>query len=74
MTEWQDIDTAPKDGTVILLYAKPDVYAAMWCERGDRGGKFPWVILELNQHMITNRLLPHAATHWMPLPDKPKDG
>lgn len=59
MTEWQDISTAPKDGTRILvvggMWDKPDIAAAdgeWWAMRRREG----W----------------HGCpTHWMPLPPPP---
>lgn len=41
MSEWQPIETAPKDGTFILVYACapiPRVALAAWQGRGQRAG------------------------------------
>lgn len=60
--QWQPIDTAPKDGTVIALYllAKPDSFvAAGWWDGAI------W------------RIAPSGywsnVTRWQPLPAKPSD-
>lgn len=60
MTEWQPIDTAPKDGSDVLLYAD-FCYTAFW-DGSFRG----WV------DNARGSLWPIPATHWMPLPEAPK--
>lgn len=68
---WQSIETAPKDGTWILLYddrflhsetsyliAKWHGPLKLWVGRSNSKGRFP---------------LWDAATHWMPLPKPPSD-
>ena len=74
MTEWQPIETAPKDGTAILvtcgeLFAvvEWDEHAASypsnegvgWRDAGDIG----WAGTQ-----------GHMPTHWMPLPQPPEQG
>lgn len=66
MSEWQDISTAPKDGTMMLVYYPPAggfterVHVAKWKSRGISlaGG--------------SNRPLMTQPTHWMPLPAAPR--
>lgn len=71
LTEWRDIATAPKDGTMILVgyddniakKARLDVtqrvYEARWDERQ---GSF----------VARNGFIMHCgATHWLPLPSAP---
>ena len=66
---WQPIETAPKDGTnVLLLNRAGNMACGMWMEsRGLgtgwflRGGSGP--DLFFNYH--------HGPTHWMPLPEAP---
>lgn len=65
--EWQPIETAPKDGTDILLCdvrAQNIIMVAGW--HYDDGG-FPW-------HTQDGQYNKDAFTHWMPLPAAPQSG
>ena len=70
MSEWQSIETAPKDGTLFLGYRDSDgcvreAYRVqrddceMWCFGGSSGAEniAPWL----------------KPTHWMPLPPPPEN-
>lgn len=69
--EWQPIETAPKDGTAILIW---DTYVhdlsmpvvGSWVENTDYGGEFEW------EHWKSGGVL-YNPTHWMPLPTPPKE-
>ena len=75
MTEWQPIETAPRDGTRILAFlpgtnpeddfhAPEDVMIVSWDEHCEHG--FGWLIdQEENLAAWCN------PTHWMPLPSAP---
>lgn len=68
MSEWQPIETAPKDGTTIDLWLQAGERIAdarwnrdawrFWCQ--DEFESMDWI-------KIVGR-----ATHWMPLPEPPK--
>jgi len=66
---WHPIETAPKDGTQILAYAR-DEYGinyygvAEWAEARD------WMPRSVAGWFWTYAIRP---THWMPLPDPPGD-
>jgi len=61
--EWQPIETAPKDGTTILVYlANGDVHTA-YGHFYNKGHDFEWA-----QYGGYETYLP---THWMPLPPPP---
>lgn len=68
--KWQPIETAPKDGTSILLYY-PDsgVIEGMWYER--YGGR--WSVVSIDQHGCgccyddSDR-----PTAWMAIPEPPE--
>ena len=59
--EWKPIETAPKDGTHVLVMTKDRIVQIAYC--GD--GEFWWRAFEHGQ------IYPQP-THWMPLPDPPK--
>jgi len=59
--KWQPIETAPKDGTVILVYDETiGVFSANWWEI-----KNAWFAESAT-------VMSKKATHWMPLPELPK--
>ena len=66
MSGWRPIETAPKDGTLILAYArrerKPHIRVTWWRTAKDGAGYIGWG--EFNE-----RYWP--PTHWQPLPDPP---
>ena len=57
-TEWHPIETAPRDGTKVLVYSKEVGYAIDWCH----------IILS----PLTGWL--RGVTHWCPLPPPPATG
>jgi len=63
--QWQPIETAPKDGTVILIaeFTRPvwSVVSAKWCKE--------WH--EPSWDTISKHCLYNNPTHWMPLPPPP---
>lgn len=61
MSEWQSIDTAPKDGTEVLLFQEGQRNVARW----------------LDSHVGPVWCTPDATalyrpTHWMRLPESPQ--
>jgi hypothetical protein len=71
MTEWQPIETAPKDGTNILVAnAEGWVGQVFWQNRWYNENHAGWMIANCDEEYgeyIT-------ATHWMPLPEPPHEG
>lgn len=59
--EWQPIETAPKDGTWIMVIAATAKEPRPWFVRMEEGD---WV----NQRNI---VVPQLFTHWQPLPPLP---
>ena len=66
MAEWQLIETAPRDGTVILGYADGEMATVEWCDLG----KY-WSLMVEGSYAEDGEWTP---THWMPLPDPPNEG
>jgi hypothetical protein len=62
MSKWKDIDTAPYDGTRILLYRREwgeNIAVGFWHtaeQQWELYGGTPWF----------------GPTHWMPLPKEPE--
>jgi len=74
---WQDISTAPRDGTVIYLAKGNAVAPGYWatCPQvvsvmADK--KYPWEILDPANGTNAWPDDAHGPTHWMPLPTAPK--
>jgi hypothetical protein len=66
MSEWQPIETAPKDGTAVLVSEGRFCYCVEWNE------EFDWWAVDDNK-LGPFRLRGSAPTHWMPLPAPPKE-
>ena len=60
MSEWQPIETAPKDSTYILGYDNGMQCTVYW----DSPGKY-WSLVVCGSHAEDDKWTP---THWMPLP------
>lgn len=56
--QWQPIETAPKDGTEVIILEDGSLYKAFWCNTSSR----------FNSNHIKGH---HRATHWTPLPPAP---
>ena len=59
MSEWQPIETAPKDGTEILVYRQNYLMQPIGVDKFNKYGQ--WTYSDSN----------HNPTHWMPLPKSP---
>ena len=67
-SQWRPIETAPKDGTVILAFRAlpcgPEMSSVAWKHKEHAFGNSGWHYPEWN-----------GPTHWMPLPSAPtKEG
>ena len=66
--KWQPVETAPKDGTRVLLFHHYPVIGGwrnLWYKQGGKD-MYAWVCTE--DHKQTALL---GVTHWMPIPDDP---
>lgn len=77
--EWQDISTAPRDGTPVLICRAGQKYPLMgqWqneIEVKDDGTVSGWLIHECEDYWYTWALYQEneMPAHWMPLPEPPK--
>jgi hypothetical protein len=68
--KWQPIDTAPKDGRVILILTeRGNVYSPCQWENGEISENGFWLWWQDEPAWLTEVVNP---THWMPLPDPPE--
>jgi len=65
MSDWQPIETAPKDGTVMLFSEALGVVSGMWWGKFD--GEGPWGDSDGRFSLRPDE----QPTHWMPLPSPP---
>jgi hypothetical protein len=63
MSEWQPIETAPKDGTDILVWMFGNSMAVVFY---DDNLDHPWHTMDGPAYHK------EAPTHWMPVPEPPK--
>lgn len=72
MREWMPIETAPKDGTPLLVYSpdsvEPNIFTAIWVDWADQRG---FVVDGEFIDLSTEMALDCTLTHWMPLPEPP---
>lgn len=76
---WQPIDTAPKDGTDVLLwrpgFGALDGWIVIGSYREDENlsewGKL-WLENDYNEFSTGYASTPIKATHWQPLPEPPE--
>lgn len=66
MSEWQPIETAPRDGTEILCCECVEIFIGFWSGNNVDGY---WDSYEEGAHYIDS----YSPTHWMPLPEPPKE-
>lgn len=80
MTTWHSMDTAPRDGTPILITCGRIVEMAYWSPN-IFGPHYPWVFAsdtscyEKEHDTWTtevNAFDAETVTHWMPLPSPPE--
>jgi hypothetical protein len=64
---WRTIDSAPRDGTDVILGGKGWTTVGWWCETGGHEGWY-----ETNTHWSDyyDGWI-NVPTHWQPLPDPP---
>lgn len=74
MSEWKPIESAPGDGSYILVANSHGAWIAKWhpvFQSGYRPSN-PWASLMLNHDHIDKPGRYDHPTHWMPLPPPPE--
>lgn len=68
--QWQPIDTAPRDGSYVLVSNGHGVWVARFKDVYQSGWKppMPWQSMMLNHDHIPSAKRSGSPTHWMPLP------
>jgi hypothetical protein len=87
MTEWQPIETAPKDGTLILLhrsdgsispFENDTIVVGKWIAGPWQDGSESKFVFGSHYYIDEDNCKTTfhiaTATHWMPLPPPPKKG
>lgn len=72
--DWNPIETAPRNGDVVLLTAGGKVYAAYWNLAPKAFGadkKYPWTLLDETNGLNGWEDGKYGPTHWAPLPTPP---
>lgn len=69
---WHPIETAPKDGTPVLVSnaERDGAWIAYYCPVYTSGYRpeNPWSSLMLNTRWHKNKWASYVPTHWMPIP------
>lgn len=76
MSDWREIETAPFDDTIIMIWRKGDLeaYAGWWL---GAGGKYEWAFVDETRGEGCESITPNSyfcdygPTHWRPLPAPP---
>jgi len=77
--EWQPIETAPKDGTKILVFCKPDeIFTATWgkwtdAHFNDWKATECWCVYDCEDAFYSHLLSGDRVKYWHPLPEPPKE-
>jgi len=75
---WQPIETAPRDGTIILLADRGYVLVGYWglakgVSPAGSNKRFPWVTLDETNGVNSMMDGEFGPDHWMPRPKPPAD-
>lgn len=73
--QWQTIDSAPKDGATILGWSEymDEPCTVRWRNNEWESSWDGWEVVEYMSDFGTEYRDPGPVTHWMPLPEPPKD-
>ncbi len=65
VSEWQDISTAPRDGTKLLIWERGRIFAAWWED------EYVWAKGWIDDYNRSDTYT-FEPSHWMPLPSPPE--
>ena len=68
MSNWQPIETAPRDGTEVDIWVREYLGWGKVSDKGHRITNVRW--MECNKRW-DNNLATDIPTHWMPIPEGP---
>jgi len=71
MGEWRNIDTAPKDGSEVILGARGTVWSGYWENQPNHWDETGWYEEDARQGHYYHRH-PGQPSHWQPFPDPPE--
>ena len=69
MSEWQPIETAPRDGTPVLLHMRDGFVVGQWVRHRAHINCWAWMVLPWPE---CDFLFAVDPAHWMPLPEPPE--
>lgn len=77
MSDWQPIETAPKDGTRVLLYRESRfewtrIIVGQWDTERFANKPRPYWTHDLERLTGKTEARATTVTHWQPLPEPPK--
>jgi hypothetical protein len=76
MSDWQPIETAPKDGTVLLLWGEftdaSEPFIGWYDDRDSRRPEMPFGPFVWRQHKAST-VAERCVRWWMPLPQPPEE-
>lgn len=70
MSEWQPIETAPKDGSDILVWDDFEISITFWGKTA-HVPIYGWIQVDFGDLYDLEPMEPQP-THWMPLPEPPE--
>lgn len=77
--EWRTMESAPKDGTPVIVFREGRQYVARWHERWGTWGVSAAVIpsepdspfVDIGRKAFGGLVFAEGPTHWQPLPEPP---
>jgi hypothetical protein len=74
MSEWQLIESAPRDGTQVMLYKNTGIFKVLGFGYWEGGTSFVSGWITRGFHDVPGNLGLANPSHWMPMPSPPEVG